>query len=128
MIRQPSIQLRSRAPWVNVFLAWRCAQALQSCGGCLIATSLLRTLPSRDCFMLRIMCGEFPGIQANAWQLFHSRKAKVSPDTFGIPAPEAMQVSDSQAARSDLTDAVTWLVLGFAIVDGSCRVSGCRNR
>jgi len=29
----------------------------------------------------------FPGIQANAWQLFRSGKAKVSPDTVGIPAP-----------------------------------------
>ncbi len=29
----------------------------------------------------------FPGVQANAWQLFNSGKAKVSPDTVGIPKP-----------------------------------------
>ena len=29
----------------------------------------------------------FPAVQANAWQLFNSGKAKVSPATVGIPAP-----------------------------------------
>ena len=29
----------------------------------------------------------FPAVQANAWQLFNSNKAKVSPATVGIPAP-----------------------------------------
>jgi hypothetical protein len=29
----------------------------------------------------------FPSVQANAWMLFRSGKAKVSPDTVGIPAP-----------------------------------------
>ena len=29
----------------------------------------------------------FPAVQANAWQLFNSNKAKVSPDSVGIPAP-----------------------------------------
>lgn len=29
----------------------------------------------------------FPGVQINAWLLFSSGKAKVSPDTVGIPAP-----------------------------------------
>src|SRR3954466_2915385 len=29
----------------------------------------------------------FPAIQANAWNLFNSGKAKVSPDTVGIPKP-----------------------------------------
>jgi hypothetical protein len=28
----------------------------------------------------------FPAVQANAWQLFNSGKAKVSPATVGIPA------------------------------------------
>jgi tripartite-type tricarboxylate transporter receptor subunit TctC len=31
----------------------------------------------------------FPAVQANAWQLFKSGKAKVSPATVGIPAPPA---------------------------------------
>ena len=31
----------------------------------------------------------FPAVQANAWQLFNSGKAKVSPATVGIPAPPA---------------------------------------
>ena len=31
----------------------------------------------------------FPAVQANAWQLFTSGKAKVSPATVGIPAPPA---------------------------------------
>ncbi len=31
----------------------------------------------------------FPAVQANAWQLFNSGKAKVSPATVGIPAPAA---------------------------------------
>jgi len=29
----------------------------------------------------------FPAVQANAWLLFGGGKAKVSPDTVGIPAP-----------------------------------------
>ena len=29
----------------------------------------------------------FPAVQANAWLLFESGKAKVSPDTVGIPKP-----------------------------------------
>jgi tripartite-type tricarboxylate transporter receptor subunit TctC len=29
----------------------------------------------------------FPAVQANAWMLYRSGKAKVSPDTVGIPAP-----------------------------------------
>jgi hypothetical protein len=29
----------------------------------------------------------FPAIQANAWVLFEGGKAKVSPDTVGIPKP-----------------------------------------
>ena len=29
----------------------------------------------------------FPAIQANAWLLFNGGKAKVSPDTVGIPKP-----------------------------------------
>ena len=29
----------------------------------------------------------FPAVQANAWMLFRTGKAKVSPDTVGIPAP-----------------------------------------
>jgi hypothetical protein len=29
----------------------------------------------------------FPAVQANAWLLFNSGKAKTSPDTVGIPAP-----------------------------------------
>jgi hypothetical protein len=29
----------------------------------------------------------FPAVQANAWLLFDSGKAKVSPDTVGIPKP-----------------------------------------
>jgi hypothetical protein len=29
----------------------------------------------------------FPAVQANAWLLFDSGKAKVSPDTVGIPRP-----------------------------------------
>jgi hypothetical protein len=29
----------------------------------------------------------FPAIQANAWVLFDGGKAKVSPDTVGIPKP-----------------------------------------
>ena len=32
----------------------------------------------------------FPAVQANAWQLFNSGKAKVSPATVGIPAPPAL--------------------------------------
>jgi hypothetical protein len=42
VIRQPSIQLRSRAPRVRTFAAWRFAHARQICEGCLIATSRLR--------------------------------------------------------------------------------------
>jgi tripartite-type tricarboxylate transporter receptor subunit TctC len=30
----------------------------------------------------------FPAVQANAWLLFNSGKAKTSPDTVGIPAPQ----------------------------------------
>ena len=29
----------------------------------------------------------FPAVQANAWLMFESGKAKVSPDTVGIPKP-----------------------------------------
>lgn len=29
----------------------------------------------------------FPAVQVNAWMLFHNGKAKVSPDSVGIPAP-----------------------------------------
>jgi len=29
----------------------------------------------------------FPAIQLNAWLMFDSNKAKVSPDTIGIPRP-----------------------------------------
>ncbi|MCB2034349.1 MAG: tripartite tricarboxylate transporter substrate binding protein, partial [Ottowia sp.] len=29
----------------------------------------------------------FPAVQSNAWNLFNSGKAKVSPDTVGIPKP-----------------------------------------
>lgn len=29
----------------------------------------------------------FPAVQANAWLLFNGGKAKVSPETVGIPAP-----------------------------------------
>jgi hypothetical protein len=29
----------------------------------------------------------FPAVQANAWLLFDGGKAKVSPDTVGIPKP-----------------------------------------
>ena len=29
----------------------------------------------------------FPAVQANAWLLFDTGKAKVSPDTVGIPKP-----------------------------------------
>lgn len=29
----------------------------------------------------------FPAIQLNAWNIFDSGKAKVSPDTVGIPRP-----------------------------------------
>ena len=29
----------------------------------------------------------FPAVQANAWLLFNGGKAKVSPDTVGIPKP-----------------------------------------
>jgi tripartite-type tricarboxylate transporter receptor subunit TctC len=29
----------------------------------------------------------FPAVQASAWMLFNSGKAKVSPDTVGIPKP-----------------------------------------
>jgi hypothetical protein len=29
----------------------------------------------------------FPAVQANAWNLFNSGKAKVSPDTVGIAKP-----------------------------------------
>ena len=29
----------------------------------------------------------FPAVQANAWLLFNSGKAKTSPDSVGIPAP-----------------------------------------
>ena len=32
----------------------------------------------------------FPAVQANAWQLFNSGKAKVSPATVGIPAPPTL--------------------------------------
>jgi hypothetical protein len=29
----------------------------------------------------------FPAVQANAWLLYDSKKAKVAPDTVGIPRP-----------------------------------------
>ncbi len=31
----------------------------------------------------------FPAVQANAWLLHDGGKAKVSPDTVGIPSPDA---------------------------------------
>ena len=70
VIRQPSIQLRSRAPRVRTFWLWRCAQARQSCKGRLIATMPLRTLPPRDCVMLRNRCDELRKASASraAWR------------------------------------------------------------
>ena len=47
-----------------------------------------------QCYDVNVDCGYgvietavFPAIQANAWLIFNGGKAKVSPDTVGIPKP-----------------------------------------
>ena len=63
-------------------------QALAGDGLITRAPHIVLTVRTADCIpVLLADPAAFPAVQANAWLLFDSGKAKVSPETVGIPKP-----------------------------------------
>ena len=113
MSRQPSIQLRNRAPRVSTFAACRSSQGRQICGGCPIATRRLRTLPPRDCVMLRIRCAEQRKTSASnaAWRRDKFRSTLRTDVCFGV--------EKGPRWRGDRRPKGTPLVMGFTMALGT---------
>ena len=98
----------------------------------------------------------FPAVQANAWLLFDTGKAKVSPDTVGIPRPSGRcppncvrsscpesgcppmnrlrrhrhptSLSPLGQSRTDFLSAIGWMTLGMAILIGSVTMDRLENQ